>query len=124
MPTYVYELLTSGARFEVRQRLDEPALTVHPETGEAVRRVVQAPAIHLRGLPRSTRVDKSSPAATACGCASNAALARQMYANSRNTPVYGSLDSVKTVVGGFAPKSKPGSCGHAHKHSGSCGHKH
>jgi len=124
MPIYVYESLTTGERFEVMQRMDEAVLSAHPATGEALRRVVQAPAIHLRGLPRHTKVDKSSPAATACGCASNAALAKQMYANSRNTPVYGTLDSVKTVVGGVAAKSKPGKCSHTHSHGSSCGHKH
>ncbi len=45
MPTYVYETVPKDAkkkpvRFEVEQRMSAAALTVHPETGEAVRRVI------------------------------------------------------------------------------------
>jgi predicted nucleic acid-binding Zn ribbon protein len=41
MPTYVYE--TTGAKkrqFEVRQSMNDAALTKDPETGEPVRRVI------------------------------------------------------------------------------------
>lgn len=45
MPTYVYEVLTGtdepGETFEVVQRISDPPLTVHPETGVPVRRVIQ-----------------------------------------------------------------------------------
>jgi predicted nucleic acid-binding Zn ribbon protein len=43
MPTYIYETTSPGKparRFEVEQRMSEPALTRHPETGEPVRRVI------------------------------------------------------------------------------------
>lgn len=44
MPTYVYQTMpTDGApavTFEVRQSMSEAPLTVHPETGEPVRRVI------------------------------------------------------------------------------------
>lgn len=50
MPTYVYETLNAkgegtGKSFEVVQSMKEPALTKHPETGEPVRRIPQAPII-------------------------------------------------------------------------------
>lgn len=49
MPVYVYEVIkpdgAGGARFELTQRMAEPALTKHPETGEPVRRVIQPVAI-------------------------------------------------------------------------------
>ncbi|RMG38859.1 MAG: FmdB family transcriptional regulator [Planctomycetota bacterium] len=45
MPVYVYEVIKEngepGERFEVRQRITDPPLTKHPETGEPVRRVIQ-----------------------------------------------------------------------------------
>ena len=45
MPVYVYEVVNAddsgGAQFEVTQRIVEKPLTVHPETGEPVRRVIQ-----------------------------------------------------------------------------------
>ena len=43
MPTYVYEVIGAGGqpgeRFEVVQRMTDDPLTVHPETGQPVRRV-------------------------------------------------------------------------------------
>jgi len=49
MPFYVYEVVhddgTRGERFEVLQKLSEPALTTHPDSGLPLRRVIQAPAI-------------------------------------------------------------------------------
>lgn len=54
MPTYVYEILDkqgagTGRTFEVVQSMKDAALTRHPETGERVRRVPQAPGITTRG---------------------------------------------------------------------------
>jgi predicted nucleic acid-binding Zn ribbon protein len=45
MPTYVYETIprdpaAAPVRFEIDQRMSAPALTVHPGTGEPVRRVI------------------------------------------------------------------------------------
>ena len=75
MPTYIYEVLDSDSgdgplRFELFQRMTDDALTHHPETGQPVRRIVTGGVgMKLGLLRRSTVVDKSSPAATACGCA-------------------------------------------------------
>lgn len=74
MPTYIYEVVSedSGAaprRFEIVQRMSDTALTVDPESGLPVRRVITAGvSIKLKGLKRSTTVDKLSPASTRCGC--------------------------------------------------------
>jgi predicted nucleic acid-binding Zn ribbon protein len=49
MPTYVYEIIepdgSSGPAFEYIQPISAEPLTVHPETGQPVRRVIQAPFI-------------------------------------------------------------------------------
>ena len=50
MPTYVYRIVSSDPKapertFEVRQSMKDAPLTVHPETGEAVERVICAPAV-------------------------------------------------------------------------------
>jgi len=49
MPTYVYRIInedgSEGETFEVFQKMSDPPLTEHPETGEPVRRVIQAPNI-------------------------------------------------------------------------------
>ena len=54
MPLYVYRIVRPAGRrpadegeetFEVRQSMQDPPLTKHPETGEPVERVICAPAI-------------------------------------------------------------------------------
>jgi len=49
VPTYIYKNLTTGEVFEVQQRMSEDALTVHPESGDPVKKLVSAPAIAFRG---------------------------------------------------------------------------
>ena len=49
MPTYVYEVIEEngepGEQFEYMQKMSDPPLTQHPETGQPVRRVIQAPYV-------------------------------------------------------------------------------
>ncbi len=49
MPTYEYEVVLEngegGERFEVKQKMSDPSLTHHPETGQPVRRLISAPHI-------------------------------------------------------------------------------
>lgn len=52
MPTYLYEIVARGkgvlratAYFEIQQRMSDPPLTRHPETGQPVRRVIARPSI-------------------------------------------------------------------------------
>ncbi len=45
MTTYIYETVSDkkggkARRYEIRQSMKDDALTTHPETGEAIRRVV------------------------------------------------------------------------------------
>jgi len=59
MPTYVYAIInedgTEGETFEVVQKMSDPPLQKHPETGEPVRRVPQAPVIPGQGSDHHTR---------------------------------------------------------------------
>lgn len=48
MPIYEYRR-KDGSTFEVMQKLSDDPLTVDPETGEPVKRVYTAPAIHFKG---------------------------------------------------------------------------
>ncbi len=47
MPLYVYQVIepdgTDGETFEVLQRISDPPLTVHPENGKPVKRILSAP---------------------------------------------------------------------------------
>ena len=75
MPTYVYETIPNDPsaeprRFELFQRMNDEPLQTDPETGDRVRKIITGGiGLRIAGLRRSTIVDKKSPAATACGCA-------------------------------------------------------
>ena len=49
MPTYVYQVIeddgSEGEVFEVVQKMTDPPLETRPETGQPVRRLIQAPNI-------------------------------------------------------------------------------
>jgi hypothetical protein len=59
MPTYVYRVITPPAdgsppaEFELRQSINDPPLTHHPETGEPVARVIFPPGIARGALSNS-----------------------------------------------------------------------
>jgi putative FmdB family regulatory protein len=48
MPIYEYRR-PDGTTFEVQQSFSEDALTVDPDTGVPVERVLHAPAVHFKG---------------------------------------------------------------------------
>ena len=49
MPTYLYKNLETGEIYELKQSMKDPALTVHPENGAAIKRILSAPGIAFRG---------------------------------------------------------------------------
>lgn len=75
MPTYVYETIpvdpkAEPRRFEVFQKMNDAPLQIDPVSGDPVRKIITGGiGLQIPGLRRSTVVDKKSPAATACGCA-------------------------------------------------------
>jgi predicted nucleic acid-binding Zn ribbon protein len=75
MPTYTYETIpadsaTEPRRFDLVQRMTDERLQTDPQTGDPVRRIISGgQGIRRKVLKRSTVVNKSSAAATACGCA-------------------------------------------------------
>ncbi len=67
MPIYEYETIpeNDGARpvrFEVRQRMSDEPLSVHPETGEKVRRVYSSFNVSGGSVPEA-------PCGDSCECA-------------------------------------------------------
>jgi putative FmdB family regulatory protein len=48
MPIYEYRR-EDGTTFELMQSMSDDALTVDPETGQKVQRVLHAPAVHFKG---------------------------------------------------------------------------
>jgi predicted nucleic acid-binding Zn ribbon protein len=59
MPTYVYAVInrdgSDGETFEMVQKMSDPPLTKHPETGAAVRRVPQRPIVPGKGSDWHTK---------------------------------------------------------------------
>lgn len=49
MPVYVYRNLKTGEQFEATQSMGDAAYTVHPETGDPVKRIIQPVAIAFKG---------------------------------------------------------------------------
>ncbi len=49
MPLYEYKCGTCGKTFEVIQKFADAPLTIHPECGGEVVRLLSAPAFHLKG---------------------------------------------------------------------------
>lgn len=68
MPIYVYKNLNTGERFEIEQRITEPALNEHPKTGDPVKRLVQPVGIAFKGsgfyATDSRAATRSAPAAS------------------------------------------------------------
>ncbi|MES1953151.1 hypothetical protein [Salinisphaera hydrothermalis] len=123
MPSYVYESVERpSVRYEFLQGLNEARLTHHPETGEALRYVIAGGvAIRTTGLKRSTQVNKRLPAATACGCASNAALASAVLNTSAKAPPRYTASKAARVAGSSAAGAHHG---HDAGHGGGCCHGH
>ena len=63
MPVYVYEVTdppqSAGKRYEITQSMAADALTHHPLTGEAMRRVILPPNIASKWTPGQTK-DRTS----------------------------------------------------------------
>lgn len=64
MITYLYETVPASSReepkhYEIQQAISDPPLTKHPQTGEAIRRVV----LGGFGAPAAAKSDDSG-----CGC--------------------------------------------------------
>lgn len=59
MPTYVYQVVnedgSEGDIFEVVQKMSDPPLTKHPETGQAVRRIPAVPTIPGHNSDHATK---------------------------------------------------------------------
>lgn len=74
MPVYQYETIPAVPdgpvrRFEVKQSMNDDALTRHPETGEPVRRVISGGFLMLKAEPASACGDGAcaTPPPTPCG---------------------------------------------------------
>ena len=98
MPIYEYRR-PDGTTFEVMQSFSDPALSVDPDTGARVERVLHAPALHFKGkgfynTDYGTRARQRETAAAAEGSAAEGS------SDSSSTP---SSSSSSSSDGGSAP---------------------
>lgn len=72
MATYVYETTDPTApvrRFEIQQSMKDAPLTSHPETGEAIRRVISGGYGYMsRGNAPGESSGGGHSCGTGCGC--------------------------------------------------------
>lgn len=74
MATYVYETIPSQPdetpqRFEFQQSMKDTPLTRHPETGQAVKRIISGGYGIMNAIGKPSPAFKSTPAPCAAGCA-------------------------------------------------------
>lgn len=70
MPTYIYETIPKEdgeqvVQFEVKQSMTDAPLEVHPETGQAVQRVISGGFGHIR---KKDLVPMEGPCGNQCKC--------------------------------------------------------
>lgn len=74
MPTYVYRVTTlpeddPAAWLEIRQSIHDAPLSLHPETGAPVERVICAPAlVGTASAPSASTPAKAHSHGPGCGC--------------------------------------------------------
>jgi predicted nucleic acid-binding Zn ribbon protein len=73
MPTYIYETIPSSEteqpkRFEVRQSMNDKALTHHPDSGTPVRRVIVGGTGVMGGKSSSSSSTPSGGGSCGSGC--------------------------------------------------------
>lgn len=69
MPTYVYETVKRPARrYEIKQSMKDAALSVHPETGEEIRRVITGGYGYLAKGKSAAAPSSHSCGHGGCGC--------------------------------------------------------
>lgn len=104
MPIYEYER-ADGTRFEIRQGFHDNALTVDPETGQAVRRILSPAPIIFKGS--GWYITDSRPSS-----ASSESSASASSSTTESKPAASTTDSATaTPAASAATESKPAATG-------------
>jgi putative FmdB family regulatory protein len=120
MPIYEYRR-PDGTTFEVQQSFSEDALTVDPDTGVPVERVLHAPAVHFKGkgfynTDYGTRNRQRETAAAAEGKSSSSDSSAKDGGSSKDSS---SGDSSSSSSGDSSSSSSSGDKGKGDKGSSS-----
>lgn len=81
MPIYTYRR-EDGTEFEIRQKFSDDALTVDPETGQKVQRVIHAAGILFKGSGFYVNDSKASKSSTTTPPAANGSTTESANGNS------------------------------------------
>jgi putative FmdB family regulatory protein len=120
MPIYEYRR-PDGTTFEVQQSFSEDALTVDPDTGVPVERVLHAPAVHFKGkgfynTDYGTRNRQRETAAAAEGKSSSSDSSAKDGGSSKDSS---SGDSSSSSTGDSSSSASSGDKGKCDKGSSS-----
>jgi len=120
MPIYEYRR-PDGTTFEVQQSFSEDALTVDPDTGVPVERVLHAPAVHFKGkgfynTDYGTRNRQRETAAAAEGKSSSSDSSAKDGGSSKDSS---SGDSSSSSTGDSSSSASSGEKGKGDKGSSS-----
>jgi putative FmdB family regulatory protein len=105
MPVYVYRNLTTGETFEFEQRMTDAALTVHPTSGDPVKRLIQPVGIAFKGSGFYVTDSRSKGSST--GSTNGAAKERASTGGTASPASSSEGASSTTTPSGGASESAP-----------------
>lgn len=107
MPTYVYKNMVTGETFEIQQRITEDALTVHPETGDPVKRLIQPVGIAFKGSGFYVNDSRSTSKARKSGSAGGADGAGEASKTSTESGTTSGAVATASGSSGSTPSGTP-----------------
>ena len=115
MPIYEYRR-PDGTTFELQQSFSDDALTVDPDTGVPVKRVLHAPAVHFKGngfysTDYGSRNRERETAANAASSSSKDSSSKESAAKDGSSKDSSSKDSSSKDSSSSSSSSKEGSTG-------------
>jgi putative FmdB family regulatory protein len=100
MPVYVYRNLRTGETFELKQRMTDPVLTAHPESGDPLKRLIQPVGIAFKGSGFYVNDSRKQPT-------KQAAKKPTTDQSKKDTPAASGASTAKdTASGGTKPAEK------------------
>ena len=107
MPTYVYKNMVTGETFEIQQRITEDALTVHPETGDPVKRLIHPVGIAFKGSGFYVNDSRSTSKARKSGSAGGADGAGEASKTSTESGTTSGAAATASGSSGSTPSGTP-----------------
>ncbi len=107
MPTYEYKNIETGEIYEFRQSMRDDALTQHPESGAAIKRIVSLPGIAFKGSGFYANDSRASSPSPRSGSESTSAEKSSGTETAASTPASESTTAPAKSAEPAAVKSAP-----------------